>query len=457
MKPSFKILSPTAILGYGFPEQSFQRAMAEQPDLIAVDGGSSDPGPYYLGAGKAFTDRTGVKRDLRLMISAGVRNGIPVVIGTAGGSGAAPHLEWCRQIILEIAAEENLNFKLAVIPTDIPKATVHAALDAGTITALDFVPPLTHEAIDATTHIVAQVGVEPFIAALKAGAQVVLGGRAYDPACFAALPIMLGYDEGLALHCGKILECAAIAATPGSGSDCAMGILDETGFVLKAFSDERKFTAESAAAHTLYEKSDPYLLPGPGGVLNLSDCRFEEIGDGQVRVTGSRHEPTDPYMIKLEGARPVGYRSLAIAGVRDPIMINSIDQILKTVQDKVEQNLGDNADARVFFHIYGKNGVMGALEPQKTTQAHELGIVVEVVAPTQQAADTVCSLTRSTLLHYGYPGRVATAGNLALPFSPSDIQAGVVYEFSLYHLMPLPAEDLFPFRIEHVSPQGVKA
>ena len=178
MKPEFKILSPTAILGYGFPEESFKRGMAEKPDLIAVDAGSTDPGPYYLGAGKAFTDRTGVKRDLRYMIREGVKAGIPVVIGTAGGSGAAPHLEWCRQIILEIAAEEKLAFKMAVIPTDIDKATVHAALDAGKIVPLDLVPPLTHEAIDASPYIVAQAGVEPFIRALQAGAQVVLAGRA---------------------------------------------------------------------------------------------------------------------------------------------------------------------------------------------------------------------------------------------------------------------------------------
>ena len=105
MKPEFKILSPTAILGYGFPEASFKRGMAEKPDLIAVDAGSTDPGPYYLGAGKAFTDRTGVKRDLRYMLKAGVEAGIPVVVGTAGGSGAAPHLDWCREIVLEIAPE----------------------------------------------------------------------------------------------------------------------------------------------------------------------------------------------------------------------------------------------------------------------------------------------------------------------------------------------------------------
>ena len=147
MARTFKILSPTAILGYGFPEESFLKAMAESPDLIAVDAGSSDPGPHYLGAGKPFTDRAGVKRDLRYMIVAGVKNSIPVVIGTAGGSGAAPHLEWCRQIIHEIAQEEKLSFSMALIPSDVEKSIVHQALDNGKITALDFVPELTHEAI----------------------------------------------------------------------------------------------------------------------------------------------------------------------------------------------------------------------------------------------------------------------------------------------------------------------
>ena len=450
MKPEFKILSPTAILGYGFPEASFMRGMAEKPDLIAVDAGSTDPGPYYLGAGKAFTDRTGVKRDLRYMIREGVKAGIPVVIGTAGGSGAAPHLEWCRQIIREIATEEGLKFKMAVIPTDVDKATVHAALDAGKITPLDLVPPLTHEAVDATPYIVAQAGVEPFIRALQAGAQVVLAGRAYDPACFAALPIMKGYDEGLALHCGKILECAAIAATPGSGSDCAMGILREDSFVLKALSDERKFTAESAAAHTLYEKSDPYFLPGPGGRLDLTACTFTEVGDGTVEVRGSKHVHT-PYMVKLEGSALVGYRTISIAGTRDPIMIASIESILETVRARVANILGSEARAQVFFHLYGKNGVMGELEPLKNTSAHELGIVIEVLGETQDEANTVCSLTRSTLLHYGYPGRVATAGNLAFPFSPSDTPAGAVYEFALYHLMPIDPHTAFPFRMEQVG------
>jgi hypothetical protein len=132
-------------------------------------------------------------------------------------------------------------------------------------------------------------------------------------------------------------------------------------------------------------------------------------------------------------------------------MIASIDSIIESVKTRVAHILGDEAKARVFFHLYGKNGVMGDLEPNKAAVAHELGIVIEVLGDTQDEANTVCSLTRSTLLHYGYPGRVATAGNLAFPFSPSDVQAGTVYEFALYHLMPVDEKTLFPFRMETVN------
>ncbi len=75
----FRVLSATAILGYGFPEASFRAGLAKKPHLIGADAGSTDPGPYYLGAGKSFTDRSAVKRDLRFMLKAGVGLGVPVV------------------------------------------------------------------------------------------------------------------------------------------------------------------------------------------------------------------------------------------------------------------------------------------------------------------------------------------------------------------------------------------
>jgi hypothetical protein len=90
---------------------------------------------------------------------------------------------------------------------------------------------------------------------------------------------------------------------------------------------------------------------------------------------------------------------------------------------------------------------MGQLEPHPEP-AHELGLVIEAVAPTQEIADTICSFARSTMLHYGYQGRKATAGNLAFPYSPSDVSAGAVYKFSVYHLLKVDdPKSLFPVKM----------
>lgn len=449
-----RVLSPTAILGYGFPFDSFQAGVARKPDVIAVDAGSTDPGPYYLGAGISFTDRLAVLRDLKIILKAGRELKIPVLIGSAGGSGAEPHLNWCLEIIREIAATEGLSFKLAIIHGEISKETVLQAFDHGLISPLTPGVTLGRQDISDSTHIAGQMGIEPFIRALEAGADVVLAGRAYDPAVFAALPVMRGFERGLALHMGKILECAAIAAVPGSGSDCMMGYIRKDHFLLEPLNKDRKCTVTSVAAHTLYEKSNPYLLPGPGGTINLTAARFEQYNETMVKVSGSRFEPSPDYTVKLEGAKPVGFRTVSIAGARDPVFIEKVDEIIGGVKARVEDNFADVPQDRyrLIFHIYGKDAVMGQFEPQKAARAHELGIIIEAVAESQELANTICSFARSTMLHYGYPGRISTAGNLALLYSPSDLKAGAVYQFSVHHLIKV--DDpcaLFPYQLLEIK------
>jgi hypothetical protein len=435
-EPCIRILSTTAILGYGFPLSSFERGMALNPDCLAVDAGSTDPGPYYLGAGVSFTDYHGVKRDLRIMLLAGVSRGIPILIGSAGGSGAQPHLDWCVDIIKTIAQEEKLSFKMAVIPADIDRDLLIDAYHQGKITPLHPAPPCDLADITESTYIVGQMGVEPFIEALENQATVIVAGRAYDPCCFSALAIMRGFDVGLATHCGKILECAAIASTPGSGSDCMFGTIYHDRFVLETLNPSRKCTTLSVSAHTLYEKTNPYRLPGPGGICDLSATTFTQLNDYQVEVRNTKFIPM-PYTVKLEGARPIGYRCVSIAGSRDPIFISQVDSIIEAVKERVKDNFNDLAQYHLNVKVYGKNGVMGDLEPIKTISSHELCLIIDAVAPTQAIANTICSFARSTMLHYGYPNRIATAGNLAFPYSPSDFKAGAVYNFSLYHLFAI--------------------
>lgn len=442
-----RILSPTAILGYGFPLASFQAGLARNPDVIAVDAGSTDPGPYYLGSGQSFTQRSAVKRDLRYLIEAALDRRIPLIIGTAGGSGAKPHVEWNLAIVEEVLKELERTAQLAVIYSDIDPDLVVEKLKEGEVQPLGPVDELTEDEVRASVHLVAQMGLEPIIEALEQGAEIILAGRAYDPTVFAALPVLRGYDPALALHLGKILECAAIAANPGSGSDCLLGTLTADSFVLEAPNPKRECTRLSIAAHTLYEKSNPYILPGPGGSLDLTNTVFEQLQGGRVRVSGTAFVPTEEYSIKLEGARLIGYRTISIAGVRDPIMISQIDDVVAGVKERVADNFQELRDYHLHVHCYGKNGVMGALEPNPEP-AHELGLVIEAVGPNQEVADTICSFARSTLLHYGYPGRKSTAGNLAFLYSPSDVSAGAVYKFNVHHLMQVAdPKSSFPMKL----------
>jgi hypothetical protein len=98
------------------------------------------------------------------------------------------------------------------------------------------------------------------------------------------------------------------------------------------------------------------------------------------------------------------------------------------------------SEYQILFRIYGKNGVMGSLEPCGQA-GHEVGILMEAVASTQELANVICASARSTMLHYPYEGRKSTAGNLAFPYSPSDIPCGPVYGFTIYHLVEVDSPD----------------
>jgi hypothetical protein len=256
-----------------------------------------------------------------------------------------------------------------------------------------------------------------------------------------------GFDPALCWHMGKIMECGALCAEPGGRS--IMGVLRQDHFELEPVNPEERCTESSVAAHTLYEKTHPYLLPGPGGTLDVSGCRFEQVTDRRVRVSGSRFRPARPYTVKLEGAKPVGYRSIFVGGIRDPILMGALDGVLERVRENVRGFFSDApADTwELIFHVYGRDGVMGPLEPVRSTDAHELCVIGEVAAPTQRLATAICGKARTELLHAPYPGKMATAGNMGLPFTPLEIPLGPVCRFNVYHLMEVddPAE-LFPVR-----------
>lgn len=445
----FKIYSPTAILGYGFPEESYYNALEQKPDLISVDAGSTDPGPYYLGKGISFVDREATKRDLEYLLKMSVKLDIPLFIGSCGGCGTKSAVDWTFDIVKEISKEYKWKLKVAKIYTDISKEIVKKLLYEGKIKELDGSPTLYEEDLENITNIVAQIGISPFIEAYKKGASIVLSGRSYDPAPFSALPIYKGYPKGLSYHLGKILECGAIASEPGSGRDGLIGVLYEDHFEVFTLNEVRRCTVSSVAAHTLYEKNDPYFLPGPDGIIDLTESEFIQKDEKTVIVKGSKFIEREDSWIKIEGAKYIGIRGVCIAGIRDPIMISQIEEILKIQKELVKDNFKNlKDDYSVYFHIYGKNGVMGEWEKSNKT-SHEICLVIEVISKRQETVKMLLGYLRSTLLHYGYKNRISTAGNLAFPFSPAEVIWGEAFEFKVYHLVPLRDYE-FPIQIVEV-------
>nr|WP_257391667.1 DUF1446 domain-containing protein [Halalkalibacter krulwichiae] len=281
-----------------------------------------------------------------------------------------------------------------------------------------------------------------------------MGGRTYDPAIFAAYAIKSGFDPALSWHLGKILECGALCLTPGTAGDCAFGVLRHDHFEVQSLHPERMVTESSVAAHVLYEKSHPTTHYGPGFKLDVSNCQYQQLNDFSVRVSGTKIKQ-EPYKVKLEGVEPVGWRHIAIAGVRDPIAISQIDHMINYAKERVKEFFSkEDISYELNIIRYGLDGVLGENEPKRDSTPHEIGLVLDVVSTSKEYSKAICSFARSTLLHYHYPGRKATAGNLAIPFP--DVSGGEVFEFTIYHLMEVedPCE-LFPLTISNLGGKHV--
>src|SRR5262245_38441319 len=254
------ILAPEGMLGYGIPVRSMAEGMKRNPDAIAVDAGSTDPGPYYLGAGVPFTNRRAFKRDLTMILDAARERRVPVLIGSAGGGGGTPHLQWTLEVYREICRERGYHFRTAVIGAEVDKGWLKQQLARGRTSPLDLDTPLTHAGVDRSVRIVAQMGYEPFMRALDMGAEVVIAGRAYDPAPIGALPMRAGFDTGLVIHMGKILECGGAAADPRHGSDSPPGFLGGGALGGGAPHPHQVCTVGSVGAHTLQQDPGPHPL-----------------------------------------------------------------------------------------------------------------------------------------------------------------------------------------------------
>ena len=444
-----RLLSASGQLGYGILEAAFRRGLERRPHLIGADMGSVDPGPAYLGTGRWATTPEMSRRDLALCIDGARSIGVPLVIGSAGTAGARPHLDAVVAMVRDIARERGHRFRLAWITADIAPGRVKAARDAGRLEPLGAIAMPTDADLATAPHIVAQMGDAPIAAALAGGAEVVIAGRACDTAIYAAYAVARGCERGLSTHAAKIIECASLCCSPG-GREAMLATLDDDGFVLDSMNPNRHATPTSVAAHALYEQADPFVVAEPDGTLDLSAARYRPVDEHRVHVSGAAWRPGPP-SLKLEAAGLVGHRAVLIAGTSDPRVIARLETIWQEVTAIVSDLTGEDAAAMMTARFYGVDGVMAWPAPPERLP-REVGILVQCVGPKPEKAKYVLATTKQYLLHHGFPGRLSTAGNLAFPFTPPEIDAGPAWRFVLHHRMLL--EDaaelasLFPIAYE---------
>lgn len=185
-----KILTPVGMIGYGFNERLFWKAVADGVDAIIADCGSTDSGPQKLAQGSLTMTREAYVHDLNILVAACSAYRVPIVLGSAGGDGANEHVALFLQIIEELVEQKGYrSMNVITITSEIDKKHMEEKLSKGEVLPCSkAVPELTLKDIHDATRLVGQMGLEPYVKAMSdyPDFDIIIGGRSYDPAMYDA-------------------------------------------------------------------------------------------------------------------------------------------------------------------------------------------------------------------------------------------------------------------------------
>lgn len=455
MSEAIRVLVPTGMLGAGFPLETVTRGIALGADIIAVDAGSTDSGPHYLGTATSKAARAAVARDLKILLTAARTAAIPLVVGSCGTCGSDDGVDWVHDIVAEIAAAQGHTFTVARIYSEQRAEDLNAYLADGRIRPLEPAGPLSTDTLRRCSHIVGLMGHEPLADALRQGADIVLAGRSTDTALGAVLPLMHGLPPGPAWHAAKIAECGGLATEdPRSGG--VLLTVDHAGFTIEPLALETRCTPRSVAAHMLYENADPFRMREPSGTLDTSNARYTVLDERTVRVEGSRFETAEQATIKLEGAAPAGYQTMVMSAIRDPRYLERLDEWCTNVMAYLHEHIPSTFklgpdDYGLHLVRFGHDAVLGDAEPHRGQAPREVCVLLTVTAGDQETATQIAKFVNPVLLHAPLGDR-ATFPTFAFPGSPAETERGQSFEFVLQHAVDVSDErELFRMALGKVG------
>lgn len=451
---TLRFLCPNGHLGFApLKTESFYLGLASQPDFILADSGSDDIGPGPLGSDTSTSPRDWQRHDLEHMLLGARKLGVPMIIGSAGDTGANSRVDLYVSMIRDIARQHELPpFQVGWFYSEVAPSVVRDRIVAGDVIAgLDGRPELSLEELDRTDRIVAVAGIHPYKALLDQGADVIIGGRSSDSVIFAAPAIRAGFPESLAYYLGKVLECASFNAEPYGGKETVIGEISATDVKVTAMHPAQRCTVASVAGHAMYERSNPFFEHVAGGTLDMRSCVYEQVDEKTTRITGPCFTPSEVVRVKLEGSGKVGERFVGFVGIRDPYTVAHVDEVIGWARQQVRERFGDEG-YELHYKVYGRDGVMGEMEPLRDRPGHELGVMVFGVAPTRAMAEEVAMTGTRQMFYARLPDVKGTAGGVAFPLDEV-VPASAAYRWTLNHTMRVddPLE-LFPLHLDEVRP-----
>ena len=459
---SMKIISPNGHLGFApLKPESFAIGVDARPDYIGADSGSDDVGPVPLGSDTSTSPLGWQTQDLEHMLLASRRIGVPMIIGSAGDTGSNSRVDLYLGIIRELARKHGLApFKLGWYYSEVSKERLRAAIENGEeIAGLDGRAALTLEELEATDRIVAMAGVHPYIKLLRQGVDVIIGGRSSDCAVFAAPAIHNGFPEALSYYLGKVLECASFCAEPYGAKETVLGEITSDEVRVTAMHPGQRCTVASVAGHVLmHERSNPFYEYG----RRWRKARHDQLplrAGGPANHAHHRaqfREPAPEYRVKLEGSGKVGERYVGLVGIRDPYSVANVDRMIDWARQQVRERFGNaqfgNAPYELHYTVYGRDGVMGAMEPNRDHPAHEIAVLVQGVAPTRDMAEEVALIGTRQMFYARLPEVKGTAGSVAFPLDEV-MRASPAYRWTVNHTYAVP--DGLTLHDTHVEMVGV--
>ena len=447
-----KVLVPSGVLGLGFDLEALNNGVKNNPDIISIDGGSTDSGPYSLGSGTSKYARAAIKAEWKSLMIAREKANVPLVIGSCGTCGTNGMVDWMENITIELAEELNQNIKIAKLYCQQEKNFIKKNFQLSKIFPLNPAPMLNDQLIEEMTNIVALAGAEQIQECINTGAEIILAGRTTDTAIISALPLMKGANPGSSWHGAKVAECGALCTTnPTSG--VIMVEFDKTGFTVEPMSKNASCTSETVAAHMLYENADPYILHEPGGYMDVTYSNYYNIDNKKVRVEGAKWHSSKKYSVKLEGTKIAGYQASLLVLLRDKHYVVNVkkwtDKLSKFLKKEIYERMDiDTSEYSLEFRHIGLNSILGELEKNIRSPV-EVGVLCLITSKNQLSTE-IAKLINPFLLHFPLSSNEELP-TFAFPFSPVHSDRGCVYEFALNHILELDNPmDAFQIEISEV-------